>query len=386
MWVELDHPQRGKWWNVGMPIKLSASPAVIERSPTLGEHTDEVLKEVLGYDEAKIAQLKSAGAFSRAAEESGLMKIAIIGQQDFGKAVLEAFLARSDEVAGVFCAPEKPGAQARRAAGRGAGEGAQGATSSSRCKSAEAHAGAEGRSNADIGIMAFVLQFAPQDFVNIPKHGTIQYHPSLLPKYRGPSSINWPIIRGDTRDRPHHLPAHRRPRRRRRWSCRRRRRSARTTRSARCTSTACSRWACRRCSRRPTWWSPASTRRSCRTSRRPPTRAGAARPRRSIHWANHVDFVYNLIRGCDPAPGAWTTLERQEAAALRRAQAPGAHLRRGQGQDRRGRRGRRDEPSQDHRAGRPHRSAAREARRRQESRRRRAARRRPDQARRDPRR
>ena len=47
--------------------------------------------------------------------------------------------------------------------------------------------------------MAFVLQFAPQDFVNIPKRGTIQYHPSLLPKYRGPSSINWPIIRGDTK-------------------------------------------------------------------------------------------------------------------------------------------------------------------------------------------
>ena len=39
------------------------------------------------------------------------MKIAIIGQQDFGKAVLEAFLARKDEVAGVFCAPEKPGAR-----------------------------------------------------------------------------------------------------------------------------------------------------------------------------------------------------------------------------------------------------------------------------------
>ena len=57
--------------------------------------------------------------------------------------------------------------------------------------------------SADIGIMAFVLQFAPQDFVKIPKHGTIQYHPSLLPKYRGPSSINWPIIRGEKRDRAH---------------------------------------------------------------------------------------------------------------------------------------------------------------------------------------
>jgi formyl-CoA transferase len=64
MWVELDHPQRGKWWNVGMPIKLSASPAVIKRSPLLGEHTEEVLKEVLGYSDEQVTKLKSAGAFS----------------------------------------------------------------------------------------------------------------------------------------------------------------------------------------------------------------------------------------------------------------------------------------------------------------------------------
>jgi len=64
MWVEIDHPQRGKWWNVGMPIKMSDSPAQIRRSPLLGEHTEEVLKEVLGYDEAKISSLKTAGAFS----------------------------------------------------------------------------------------------------------------------------------------------------------------------------------------------------------------------------------------------------------------------------------------------------------------------------------
>ena len=64
MYVELDHPQRGKWYNVGMPIKLSESPAVIRRSPLLGEHTDEVLKEVLGYDAAQIEKLKTAGAFS----------------------------------------------------------------------------------------------------------------------------------------------------------------------------------------------------------------------------------------------------------------------------------------------------------------------------------
>ena len=62
------------------------------------------------------------------------------------------------------------------------------------------HCGYEwlGVDKVELGVMAYVLQFAPQDFVNIPEHGTIQYHPSLLPRYRGPSSINWPISRGDT--------------------------------------------------------------------------------------------------------------------------------------------------------------------------------------------
>jgi formyl-CoA transferase len=68
MWVELDHPQRGTWFNVGMPIKLSASPAKIERSPLLGEHTDEVLRDVLGYKADKIDALKAAGAFSKPAK------------------------------------------------------------------------------------------------------------------------------------------------------------------------------------------------------------------------------------------------------------------------------------------------------------------------------
>jgi formyl-CoA transferase len=70
MWVEIDHPQRGKWFNVGMPIKLSASPPRIERSPLLGEHTDEILKEVLGMSDAEIAAKKQAGAFSMPAKKS----------------------------------------------------------------------------------------------------------------------------------------------------------------------------------------------------------------------------------------------------------------------------------------------------------------------------
>ena len=65
MYVELDHPQRGKWHNVGMPIKLSDSPAKIERSPMLGEHTDEILREVLELPDAQIEAMREAGAFTK---------------------------------------------------------------------------------------------------------------------------------------------------------------------------------------------------------------------------------------------------------------------------------------------------------------------------------
>ena len=51
-------------------------------------------------------------------------------------------------------------------------------------RDADAHEALKGL-KADIGIMAYVLQFAPDTLVKIPRFGTIQYHPSLLPKYRG---------------------------------------------------------------------------------------------------------------------------------------------------------------------------------------------------------
>jgi len=63
MYVELEDEKRGKWWNVGMPIKLSASPAKIKRAPFLGEHNDDVLKNVLGYNESKVSAMREAGVF-----------------------------------------------------------------------------------------------------------------------------------------------------------------------------------------------------------------------------------------------------------------------------------------------------------------------------------
>jgi len=64
--VEVDHPTRGKYLTVGNPIKLSDSPTEVARSPLLGEHTDEILSEVLGFDESRVRDLKNSGALGEA--------------------------------------------------------------------------------------------------------------------------------------------------------------------------------------------------------------------------------------------------------------------------------------------------------------------------------
>ena len=56
--VEVDHPGRGKYLTVGNPIKLSDSPPDVRRSPLLGEHTDEILRKVLGYSDKEVAEIK----------------------------------------------------------------------------------------------------------------------------------------------------------------------------------------------------------------------------------------------------------------------------------------------------------------------------------------
>ncbi len=233
------------------------------------------------------------------------MNIAIIGQQDFGKAVLEAFLARGDEVAGVFCAPEKEGAKPDplRVAAQEKGLRTFQLPSLKGPEAVQAMRDL----NVDIGIMAFVLQFAPQDFVKIPKHGTIQYHPSLLPKYRGPSSINWPIIKGEketglTIFRPNDgldegevilqktTPV-----------------SENDTlgtvyfdrlfpMGVAAMVEAADLVVAGKHSETVQDESQASYEGWCRAAEA------------KINFNNHVDYVHNLIRGCDPAPGAWTTL------------------------------------------------------------------------------
>ncbi len=60
--VECDHPERGPYLSVGCPVKLSDNDVTVTRSPLLGEHTDEVLSDVLGYSEEDIARFREAGA------------------------------------------------------------------------------------------------------------------------------------------------------------------------------------------------------------------------------------------------------------------------------------------------------------------------------------
>jgi formyl-CoA transferase len=62
--VEVDHPVRGKYLTVGNPIKLSDSPADVRRSPLLGEHTEEILRKVLGYSEKDVVEIKASGAIT----------------------------------------------------------------------------------------------------------------------------------------------------------------------------------------------------------------------------------------------------------------------------------------------------------------------------------
>ncbi|MBV9054031.1 MAG: methionyl-tRNA formyltransferase [Hyphomicrobiales bacterium] len=123
------------------------------------------------------------------------MRIVVHGQQAFGKAVLEALIARGETIVGVYVAPEKPGAKPdplKEAAIAAKLPIFQPASYR------KPEVWEEFRKlTPDLQVMAFVTLFVPEEFLNIPTRGSIQYHPSLLPRYRGPSAINWPIINGD---------------------------------------------------------------------------------------------------------------------------------------------------------------------------------------------
>ena len=130
------------------------------------------------------------------------MRIIVNGQQAFGKAVLEALLDRQkaggeDEVVAVFCAPDKEGRPAdpiKEAA-------LEHDVPLYQPKSYKDEETLEQMRalKPDLMVMAYVIIFVPEAARDLPTHGSICFHPSLLPLHRGPSSINWPIIGGATK-------------------------------------------------------------------------------------------------------------------------------------------------------------------------------------------
>ncbi len=121
------------------------------------------------------------------------MRLIVHGQQAFGKAVLERLLERGEDVVAVYCAPDKgeridPLKQAATDAGLPVLQPASFKASEVADEMLEF--------KADLCIMAYVILMVPSSVLNIPRLGSIQYHPSLLPDHKGPSSINWPIIQG----------------------------------------------------------------------------------------------------------------------------------------------------------------------------------------------
>jgi methionyl-tRNA formyltransferase len=230
------------------------------------------------------------------------MRVVIVGQQAFGKSVLEAFIARGDTIAGVFAAPEKPGSRPDPLVV--AAEERKLPVHRFPKYSAPEALEALKACNADIGVMAYVLLFAPPEFCAIPKHGMIQFHPSLLPLHRGPSSINWAIIQGRSKTgltifRPndgldegavilqkevaigpddtlgsvyfdHIFPT-----------------------GVKALLEAADAVVGGKAREVVQDESQATYEGWCRTAES------------QINWANHADKIYDLIRGCNPAPGAW---------------------------------------------------------------------------------
>jgi methionyl-tRNA formyltransferase len=121
------------------------------------------------------------------------MKIIVNGQQAFGKTVLDALVERGEDVIGVYCEPDKgdrvdPIKEAALAHNLPVFQ----PKSFKKPEVREQMASLQ----PDLCVMAYVTLFVPEEVLNVPALGSIQYHPSLLPLHRGPSSINWPIIMG----------------------------------------------------------------------------------------------------------------------------------------------------------------------------------------------
>ncbi len=125
------------------------------------------------------------------------MRIALIGQAAFAQQVLDGLLARTHDIAAVYCPPDGKGGRIDPLKERALERGIP----------VKQHRSLKGDEvvrefadlDADLGVLAYVTQIVPATVFDAPKLGSICFHPSLLPRFRGGSAIPWQVIQGETR-------------------------------------------------------------------------------------------------------------------------------------------------------------------------------------------
>jgi methionyl-tRNA formyltransferase len=123
------------------------------------------------------------------------LRIALLGQAAFAEKALEALVRHGDEIVHVFAPPDPPSGRADPLKTKALELGLP----LSQPKSFKNDAAFEHFKtlNADLAILAFVTIIVPERILYLPRHKSICFHPSLLPRHRGASGINWAIIQGD---------------------------------------------------------------------------------------------------------------------------------------------------------------------------------------------
>jgi methionyl-tRNA formyltransferase len=123
-----------------------------------------------------------------------MMRIILVGQGPFGEKTLNSLIQKGEDIVGVFC-PKGKGGEAMK-------DLAESSTVAlfqpDHMRDAEVHE-AYLDLKPDLVVLAFVTDILPESLLDVPTIGTICYHPSLLPRHRGSSGINWAVIQGDTR-------------------------------------------------------------------------------------------------------------------------------------------------------------------------------------------
>ncbi|MEW6672494.1 MAG: methionyl-tRNA formyltransferase [Thermodesulfobacteriota bacterium] len=124
------------------------------------------------------------------------MRIVFIGQAPFGKDSLAALIQQGEHIVGVITVPDPPGQKRPNPVKELAEEKGLPLLQPARLKHPDAVAWVR-ELKPDLLVLAFVTDFAPLEMIRAATHGGINYHPSLLPKYRGGSAINWAVISGE---------------------------------------------------------------------------------------------------------------------------------------------------------------------------------------------